>query len=722
MVTIKDIAKAAGVSHGTVSNVLNKRGNVSAKKIALVEKVALEMGYNLNKSAQQLRKGAIDKVAIIIPNNEIKRYRDFYISISEILESKGFIPNLYISDNIPSKEKEIIENVLSNRVHSIVIISSLNKEDDFYKNKSFGNTNLIFIEREINTNHKFANFFSYDPLTIGEDLGAYVKQCNYSNVIYFSCRKIYSFENSIFTSLLDELTNSNIMINKYSCDNRLDIQKALQIIYANNDFDAIITTSLEKARIIKDILIYYNFDRDIDVIAITSTSLLPSKDFTNYELDYQALGTFTGQFIIAPGDDTSFVLDPDGFVKFPELRLDNNIKKEINILCIEGLSAKALKYLAPIIDTLANIKINVISYNYDIVFQMVKSNQIPDYVDLVRLDMVWLSKYGSEIFKPLSKVNYDFSKVFSSLLPGLEDQYSLINGDRYTIPFEPSMQLLFYRKDLFEDAITSRTYFETFKKDLKVPETFYEYNQIASFFTQSFNSNSSTAYGTTFAGGSPQSIACQFIPIYNSLGGDIHHNDNSFELNPSYLEAALDIQIATFKYVSKAKNYFWGDAMDEFASGHTAMAITFSNRTSNLINSKVSNVLGKFGYSVLPGNAQLLGGGVLGISKKTKNDIIIGKFLDLLYSKKIALMFAYLCGASGSKYPYDDADIIRVYPWLSLVKEHFKNGRRRFTDKDLDEFDFEYLIGDSLYHLYNNEMSKEEVLNTLRNIKLVKPD
>ncbi|MEG2350529.1 MAG: LacI family DNA-binding transcriptional regulator, partial [Hungatella sp.] len=67
MPTIKDIAIKAGVSHGTVSNVLNKRGNVSVEKINLVEKAAKELGFKLNTQAKQLRQGHTNRVCVLIP-------------------------------------------------------------------------------------------------------------------------------------------------------------------------------------------------------------------------------------------------------------------------------------------------------------------------------------------------------------------------------------------------------------------------------------------------------------------------------------------------------------------------------------------------------------------------------------------------------------------------------------------------------------------------------
>lgn len=57
MPTIKDIAREAGVSHGTVSNVINGRGNVSVEKIRLVWQAAEKLGYKVNAKAQSLRLG-----------------------------------------------------------------------------------------------------------------------------------------------------------------------------------------------------------------------------------------------------------------------------------------------------------------------------------------------------------------------------------------------------------------------------------------------------------------------------------------------------------------------------------------------------------------------------------------------------------------------------------------------------------------------------------------
>ena len=56
MITVKDIARLASVSQGTVSNVLNNRGNVSAEKIQRVTDAAKQLGYVANAQAKLLRK------------------------------------------------------------------------------------------------------------------------------------------------------------------------------------------------------------------------------------------------------------------------------------------------------------------------------------------------------------------------------------------------------------------------------------------------------------------------------------------------------------------------------------------------------------------------------------------------------------------------------------------------------------------------------------------
>lgn len=64
-ITIRDVAKAAGVSLTTVSHALNDRGVVDPVTRARVKQVAADLGYRPNVRAQRLRSGSANSIALV---------------------------------------------------------------------------------------------------------------------------------------------------------------------------------------------------------------------------------------------------------------------------------------------------------------------------------------------------------------------------------------------------------------------------------------------------------------------------------------------------------------------------------------------------------------------------------------------------------------------------------------------------------------------------------
>lgn len=73
-IRIKDIAKKAGVSTGTVDRVLHSRGNVSAKARAKVEKVMKDLEYEPNIIASTLAYNRVINIAAFLPDPELDSY------------------------------------------------------------------------------------------------------------------------------------------------------------------------------------------------------------------------------------------------------------------------------------------------------------------------------------------------------------------------------------------------------------------------------------------------------------------------------------------------------------------------------------------------------------------------------------------------------------------------------------------------------------------------
>ena len=102
MATIKDIARAAGVAQGTVSNVLNNTGKVSADKIRRVEEAIALLGYVPNVQASMLRQGTPKTVAVIVPTLEESAYLHFYLAVRSAVQASGYEVQIYTTNDADS--------------------------------------------------------------------------------------------------------------------------------------------------------------------------------------------------------------------------------------------------------------------------------------------------------------------------------------------------------------------------------------------------------------------------------------------------------------------------------------------------------------------------------------------------------------------------------------------------------------------------------------------
>jgi len=72
--TIKDIAELSGVSKGTVDRVIHKRGKVSQKAHDKVAKLLMEIDYQPNQFARNLKNNKVYLICVLMPDPEIDVY------------------------------------------------------------------------------------------------------------------------------------------------------------------------------------------------------------------------------------------------------------------------------------------------------------------------------------------------------------------------------------------------------------------------------------------------------------------------------------------------------------------------------------------------------------------------------------------------------------------------------------------------------------------------
>ncbi len=121
MVGIKDVARAAGVSVGTVSNVLNRPASVSPAKRELVEAAIARLGYVRNESARQLRAGSSRTIALVVLDVANPFFADVISGAEEAAEAVDALVVVSNSAGDTGREARHLARLEAQRVMGVLL-------------------------------------------------------------------------------------------------------------------------------------------------------------------------------------------------------------------------------------------------------------------------------------------------------------------------------------------------------------------------------------------------------------------------------------------------------------------------------------------------------------------------------------------------------------------------------------------------------------------------
>lgn len=118
--SIKDVAAHAGVSVGTVSNVLNRPQAVSEPTRLRVIAAIDALGFVRNESARHLRAGSSRAIAYVMLDAGNPFFIDVARGIEQVARSEGLTVYLCTSDNDPARETDYLDQLLQQRVRGVL--------------------------------------------------------------------------------------------------------------------------------------------------------------------------------------------------------------------------------------------------------------------------------------------------------------------------------------------------------------------------------------------------------------------------------------------------------------------------------------------------------------------------------------------------------------------------------------------------------------------------
>jgi multiple sugar transport system substrate-binding protein len=201
----------------------------------------------------------------------------------------------------------------------------------------------------------------------------------------------------------------------------------------------------------------------------------------------------------------------------------------------------------------------------------------------------------------------------------------MYRGKLYALPVDPNVQILIYRKDLFE------------QKGLKPPATWEELLRDA----KAFYEPAKQQYGFSLTGGTDTQTPLYLILLLWSYGAEVVDSQGNAGVNTEAGRKGAEMFLELLKVAPpNVKNYNFADVNKSVQLGQAAMAIQWASGAKPLEDPSRSSVSGKLGFTVAPKGTRttpMRGVWTVAIAKNTANQEAAWEFAKWLSGREFGL-------------------------------------------------------------------------------------
>ncbi len=147
VISVREVAAEAGVSVGTVSNVLNRPEKVSANTVAKVKAAIAELDFVRNDAARQLRAGRSRTIGLVVLDVANPFFTDLARGAEDRAAEAGLTVLLGNSDETIARETAYLDLFEEQRVHGVLISPLGDVSDRLNRLRSRG-TPTVLVDRQ----------------------------------------------------------------------------------------------------------------------------------------------------------------------------------------------------------------------------------------------------------------------------------------------------------------------------------------------------------------------------------------------------------------------------------------------------------------------------------------------------------------------------------------------------------------------------------------------